>query len=65
MELIMVKHRKATLEQQMQLYETIKGERDMLKVNQDRQDAKYWALKKEAATWRLDLQPCNEIRSLQ
>jgi hypothetical protein len=32
----------------MQLYETIKGERDLLKTNQDREDAKYWALKKEA-----------------
>ncbi len=47
MELIMVKYRKATMEQLMQLYETIKGEKDLLKVNQDREDAKYWAQKKE------------------
>jgi hypothetical protein len=31
----------------MQLYETIKGERDLLKENQEKEDAKYWALKKE------------------
>jgi hypothetical protein len=30
------------------LYETIKGERDLLKENQEREDVKYWALKKEA-----------------
>jgi hypothetical protein len=30
------------------LYEIIKGERDLLKENKDREDAKYWALKKEA-----------------
>ncbi len=47
MEFIMVKQKKATLEQQMQLYETIKGERDLLKENQEKEDAKYWALKKE------------------
>jgi 5-formyltetrahydrofolate cyclo-ligase len=31
----------------MWLYETIKRERDLLKVNQNKEDAKYWALKKE------------------
>jgi hypothetical protein len=30
----------------MQLYETIKGEKDLLKANQDTEDAKYWTLKK-------------------
>jgi hypothetical protein len=30
------------------LNETIKGERDLLKENQDIEDVKYWALKKEA-----------------
>jgi hypothetical protein len=29
------------------LYETIKGKRDLLKENKDREDANYWALKKE------------------
>jgi hypothetical protein len=32
----------------MQSYETIKGEIDLLKTNQEREEAKYWALKKEA-----------------
>ncbi len=36
------------MEQQMQLYEMIKGERDLLKPNQEREDAKYWALKRQA-----------------
>jgi hypothetical protein len=30
------------------LYETIKGERNLLKANQEMEDVKYWALKKEA-----------------
>ncbi len=46
MELIMEKQRKVTLEHQMQSYQTIKGERDLLKTNQEREEAKYWALKK-------------------
>jgi hypothetical protein len=29
------------------LYETIKGKKDLLKANQDIEDAKYWALKKK------------------
>ncbi len=41
MDLIMVKQRKAILEQQMQSFETIKGKRDLLKANQEREDAKY------------------------
>jgi hypothetical protein len=30
------------------LNEIIKGKRDLLKENQDKEDVKYWALKKEA-----------------
>jgi hypothetical protein len=37
----MVKQKKATLEQQLQSYEIIKGERYLLKVNKEREDAKY------------------------
>ncbi len=44
----MVKQRKATLEQQLQSYEIIKGGNNLLKANKEREDAKYWALKKEA-----------------
>jgi len=29
------------------LYETKKGKRDLLKENKDKEDANYWALKKE------------------
>ncbi len=36
------------MEQQMQLYEIIKGQRDFLKENQEKKDAKYWVLEKEA-----------------
>ncbi len=54
MELIMIKKRKVTLEQQMQLYGTIKRERDLLKANWDRKDAKYWALKKKQTIQKLD-----------
>ncbi len=49
MELLVMKQRKVTLEQQMQSYETINGKKDLLKAKfQDKEDAKYWALKKEA-----------------
>jgi hypothetical protein len=37
----MVKQKKATLEQQLQSYEIIKEERYLLKVNKEREDAKY------------------------
>ncbi len=54
MELLMVKQRKATMEQQMQLYEIIKGKRDLLKEKfQNKEDAKYWALKKEVNNLKL------------
>lgn len=32
----------------MQLHDIIKGKRDLLKENQDREDAKYWALMRKA-----------------
>jgi hypothetical protein len=37
------------------LYGIIKGERDLLKKNHDKEDAKYWALKKEVND--LDIRP--------
>jgi hypothetical protein len=43
-----VKQNKATLEHHMQSYETIKGERYLLKTNQEREDVNYWALKKNS-----------------
>ncbi len=43
----MVNYKKVTLEEQMQLYEIIKGKRDLLKVNKDIEDVNYWALKKK------------------
>ncbi len=47
MELLMVNYKKVTLEEQMQLYEIIKGKRDLLKVNKDIEDVNYWAMKKK------------------
>ncbi len=44
----MLNQSKGNLEQKHWSYDVIKEERDLLKLNQDREDAKYWALKKHA-----------------
>jgi len=41
MKLLMANQRKGTLEQQMQSYEIIRKKKDMLNLNQEREDAKY------------------------
>ncbi len=46
MEIIMLNQ--WNLEQEMQSYEIIKEEQDLLKLNKEREDFKYWALKKQA-----------------
>lgn len=48
MEFILANQRKGTLEQQLQSYEIIKVEKTLLKLNQEREDARYWVLKKQA-----------------
>ncbi len=61
MEFIIVKQRKATLEQQMQLYEIIKGERGLLKANQDKR-CQILGLEKKKNDLKIKLQLCNETR---
>jgi len=41
MKLLMANQRKETLEQQMQSYEIIRKKKDMLNLNQEREDARY------------------------
>lgn len=47
MKLLMANQRKGTLEQQMQSYEIIRKKKDMLKLNQEREDVRYQALTKQ------------------
>jgi hypothetical protein len=45
MDVILLNLKKGTLEEQLQSFENIKEERNLLKLNQE-EDVKYWALKK-------------------
>lgn len=47
MKLLMANQRKGTLEQQMQSYEIIREKKDMLKLNQEREDARHQVLTKK------------------
>lgn len=47
MEIVMLNQITRILEQQMQSYEMVKEEINLLKLNKERKDARYWALKKQ------------------
>jgi hypothetical protein len=44
----MLNQSKGNLEYKHRSYDIIKEERDLLKLNQKKEDARYWALKKHA-----------------